>query len=116
MLLDEQEEEEDPEPHEEEEYFLRAKKEGGDRPRSRPPPAGGARPRPRPAPAIVTKPGSPAEPRSPSRSAPAPARTPHLFPRNLKTDYPVAVRAEGIWIYDSAGRKYLDGCGGAVVC
>ena len=104
MLLDEQEEEEDPEPHEEEEYFLRAKKEGGDRPRSRP------------APAIVTKPGSPAEPRSPSRSAPAPARTPHLFPRNLKTDYPVAVRAEGIWIYDGAGRKYLDGCGGAVVC
>lgn len=104
MLLDEQEEEEDPEPHEEEEYFLRAKKEGGDRPRSRP------------APAIVTKPVSPAEPRSPSRSAPAPAGAPHLFPRNLKTAYPVAVRAEGIWIYDSAGRKYLDGCGGAVVC
>ncbi len=40
----------------------------------------------------------------------------HLFPRNLKTRYPIAIRAEGIWITDSAGKKYLDGCGGAVVC
>jgi adenosylmethionine-8-amino-7-oxononanoate aminotransferase len=116
MLLDD-EEEEDPEPHEEEEYFLRARKEGGDRPRSRP------------APTIVTRLRAPEKPRSPSRSgqaagespkgpesAPAPAGAPHLFPRNLTAEYPVAVRAEGIWIYDAAGRKYLDGCGGAVVC
>jgi adenosylmethionine-8-amino-7-oxononanoate aminotransferase len=34
----------------------------------------------------------------------------------LKTVYPVAVKAEGIWITDSTGKKYLDGCGGAVVC
>jgi adenosylmethionine-8-amino-7-oxononanoate aminotransferase len=40
----------------------------------------------------------------------------HLFPRNLKTTYPVAVRAEGIWIEDENGKRYLDGCSGAVVC
>ena len=40
----------------------------------------------------------------------------HLFTRNLKTAYPVAVSAAGVWIDDSAGRRYLDGCSGAVVC
>ena len=116
MLLDD-EDEEDPEPHEEEEYFLRTRREGAERPRSRP------------SPAIVTRLSAPERTRSSSRStpaeddspegpgaAPAPDSAPHLFPRNLKAEYPVAVRAEGIWIYDAAGRKYLDGCGGAVVC
>jgi adenosylmethionine-8-amino-7-oxononanoate aminotransferase len=116
MLLDD-EEEEDPEPHEEDEYFLRARREGGDRPRSRP------------SPSIVTKLAAPEKSRPSSRRtsgaddapegpepSPVPAGATHLFPRNLKAEYPVAVRAEGIWIYDAAGRKYLDGCGGAVVC
>ncbi|MGH9750218.1 MAG: aspartate aminotransferase family protein, partial [Candidatus Polarisedimenticolia bacterium] len=44
------------------------------------------------------------------------ADAPHLFPRNLTIAYPVAVRSEGVWITDSGGRKYLDGCSGAVVC
>jgi hypothetical protein len=29
---------------------------------------------------------------------------------------PVAVRAEGVWVEDVTGRRYLDGAGGAVVC
>ncbi|MFQ5877885.1 MAG: aspartate aminotransferase family protein, partial [Acidobacteriota bacterium] len=60
---------------------------------------------------------------APAPPAPAPTtaagRRPaaeHLFPRSLIVDYPVAVRAEGIWIYDSTGRRILDGSGGAVVC
>lgn len=40
----------------------------------------------------------------------------HLFSRNLKLGYPVAVKAEGVWIEDKDGRRYLDGCSGAVVC
>ncbi|MEE9413863.1 MAG: aminotransferase class III-fold pyridoxal phosphate-dependent enzyme [Acidimicrobiales bacterium] len=28
---------------------------------------------------------------------------------------PIAVRAEGVWLYDSGGKAYLDGCSGAVV-
>jgi adenosylmethionine-8-amino-7-oxononanoate aminotransferase len=108
MLLGEPDEEDDPEPHDEEEdeSFL------GER-------QAGARPRPRPAPAIVreTADTSGEEPAAGTAAAGGPAGSAaHLFPRNLKTVYPVAVRAEGIWIYDSAGRKYLDGCGGAVVC
>jgi adenosylmethionine-8-amino-7-oxononanoate aminotransferase len=110
MLLGDQEDEDDPEPHEEEEdeSFLRERQTA-------------SRPRSRPAPAIVRKPakdpaaGPGATPPSAPTEAADPAAT-HLFPRNLKTRYPVAVRAEGIWIHDSDGRKYLDGCGGAVVC
>ncbi|HEX9426590.1 MAG TPA: aspartate aminotransferase family protein [Candidatus Polarisedimenticolia bacterium] len=52
----------------------------------------------------------------PKSAAEEPAGLKHLFPRNLKLTYPIAVRAEGVFIHDSAGRKYLDGCGGAVVC
>src|SRR5262245_9169383 len=40
----------------------------------------------------------------------------HLFPRNLTLAYPVAVRGEGVSIEDRDGRRYLDGCSGAVVC
>jgi adenosylmethionine-8-amino-7-oxononanoate aminotransferase len=31
------------------------------------------------------------------------------------TDPPVAVRAEGVWVEDAAGRRYLDAAGGAIV-
>jgi len=111
MLLGETDEDDaDPHDDEEDESYLRERQAG-------------ARPRPRPAPAIVTPPsdpsGDPASraaaggPRATEAADPDAAR---LFPRNLRAVYPVAVRAEGVWIYDSAGRKYLDGCGGAVVC
>ncbi len=39
----------------------------------------------------------------------------HVFPRHTKARPPVATRGEGTYIYDSAGRKYLDGSGGAAV-
>jgi adenosylmethionine-8-amino-7-oxononanoate aminotransferase len=38
-----------------------------------------------------------------------------LFPRNFRKDYPVAVRGEGCWIVDQAGRRYLDASGQAAV-
>ncbi|HET8948763.1 MAG TPA: aspartate aminotransferase family protein [Candidatus Polarisedimenticolia bacterium] len=47
---------------------------------------------------------------------PLPRGGEHLFPRNLRLTYPVAVKAEGVFIEDADGRRYLDGCGGAVVC
>ena len=47
---------------------------------------------------------------------PLPAGAEHLFPRNLTIPYPVAVKAQGVFIEDAEGRRYLDGCGGAVVC
>lgn len=46
---------------------------------------------------------------------------PHRFPdsavfyRKLRHDFPLAVRAEGSWIEDEHGRRWLDGSGGAVV-
>ena len=39
----------------------------------------------------------------------------HLLYRNLARTYPLIVRAEGCWLEDSEGRRYLDGCGGAFV-
>lgn len=39
-----------------------------------------------------------------------------FFYRNLKRIYPTVASAGGVWIYDSAGKRYLDGCSGAVVC
>jgi hypothetical protein len=39
----------------------------------------------------------------------------HVFRRVLSRDLPVAVRAEGAWIVDADGRRYLDGAGGAIV-
>jgi len=96
MLLgeDEEEGEDDSEKSEEDQYFLK------------PPAQGPPRPRMRPAPALAEE-----EPAVATALEAA-----HLFPRNLKTDYPVAVRAEGIWIHDRRGKAYLDGCSGAVVC
>jgi adenosylmethionine-8-amino-7-oxononanoate aminotransferase len=39
----------------------------------------------------------------------------HVFYRSPKKFYPTAERAEGIYIYDTEGKRYLDGSGGAVV-
>lgn len=39
----------------------------------------------------------------------------HVLHRSLRQTPPVAVRGQGIWVYDSAGRAYLDGSGGAAV-
>jgi hypothetical protein len=38
----------------------------------------------------------------------------HVFRRRLDRDLPTAVRAEGVWIYDESGRKYLDASGGPI--
>jgi len=96
MLLDEGEEEseDDPETAEEDQYFLKAPAQGPPRPRIRPAPG-------------IAGAGDPDT---------APGEAAHLFPRNLKTEYPVAVSARGLWIRDRGGKTYLDGCSGAVVC
>lgn len=39
----------------------------------------------------------------------------HVFPRHTKVVPPVAVSGEGIYLYDQAGKQYLDGSGGAAV-
>ncbi|MEL6641776.1 MAG: aspartate aminotransferase family protein [Pseudomonadota bacterium] len=39
----------------------------------------------------------------------------HVFPRHTRNSLPLAVRGEGIYLYDSNGKKYLDGSGGAAV-
>ncbi|HSJ51084.1 MAG TPA: aminotransferase class III-fold pyridoxal phosphate-dependent enzyme [Actinomycetota bacterium] len=39
----------------------------------------------------------------------------HVFHRVLTRELPRAVRAEGVWIEDAAGRRYLDAAGGAIV-
>jgi adenosylmethionine-8-amino-7-oxononanoate aminotransferase len=39
----------------------------------------------------------------------------HVIHRSLKATPPVAVSAQGMHITDSAGRRYLDACGGAAV-
>lgn len=39
----------------------------------------------------------------------------HVFYRNLRKNYPVVDRAEGIYIWDKEGNRYLDGSGGACV-
>ncbi len=39
----------------------------------------------------------------------------HVFPRNIKSPPPRAARAEGCYIYDTDGKAYLDGSGGAAV-
>jgi adenosylmethionine-8-amino-7-oxononanoate aminotransferase len=38
-----------------------------------------------------------------------------VFYRDLRRDYPVAVRGEGVWITDQHGKRYLDAAGGAFV-
>ncbi len=39
----------------------------------------------------------------------------HIFYRNLNKHYPIVDRAEGIYIWDRDGNRYLDGAGGACV-
>jgi hypothetical protein len=39
----------------------------------------------------------------------------HVFHRVLTRALPTAVRAEGVWVEDADGRRYLDGAGGAIV-
>jgi adenosylmethionine-8-amino-7-oxononanoate aminotransferase len=39
----------------------------------------------------------------------------HIFWRDLQRTYPTIVRGEGVYLYDSDGRRYLDGCSGALV-
>ena len=39
----------------------------------------------------------------------------HVFHRNPKSDYPVAVRGDGAYLVDSKGKRYLDASGGAAV-
>ena len=38
-----------------------------------------------------------------------------VFHRDLARDYPVAVRGEGIHLFDQAGKRYIDASGGAAV-
>ncbi|MEK6598408.1 MAG: aminotransferase class III-fold pyridoxal phosphate-dependent enzyme, partial [Gemmatimonadota bacterium] len=38
-----------------------------------------------------------------------------VFYRDLTREFPLAVRGEGCWIIDAAGKRYLDGSGGAFV-
>jgi adenosylmethionine-8-amino-7-oxononanoate aminotransferase len=38
-----------------------------------------------------------------------------VFPRNFEDDCLIAARGEGVYLYDAAGKKYLDACGGAAV-
>ncbi|HUD70653.1 MAG TPA: aspartate aminotransferase family protein [Dongiaceae bacterium] len=68
-------------------------------------------------PAATVPRGGPADgPGTRAAARAASALAPHLFPRNLKIAYPIAARAEGVFIEDTEGRRYLDACSGAVVC
>jgi adenosylmethionine-8-amino-7-oxononanoate aminotransferase len=39
----------------------------------------------------------------------------HVFPRVLARDVPTAAAAQGVWITDADGNRYLDAAGGAIV-
>ncbi len=39
----------------------------------------------------------------------------YVFPRHSKASYPVAVGGEGPYLFDSAGKRYIDASGGAAV-
>src|SRR5918996_6616362 len=39
----------------------------------------------------------------------------HVFHRDPRLKYPVAVRGEGVYLYDRDGKRYLDASGGAAV-
>jgi len=38
-----------------------------------------------------------------------------VFYRRLGHDYPTIARGEGVYLYDTEGRRYLDAAGGALV-
>ena len=39
----------------------------------------------------------------------------HFFARDMNRDYLMAVRGEGVWVFDENGKRYLDACAGANV-
>src|SRR6516164_6874468 len=39
----------------------------------------------------------------------------HVFYRKLDATPPKIVRGQGVYLYDDSGKRYLDGCGGAMV-
>ncbi|PLW77847.1 aspartate aminotransferase family protein [Cohaesibacter celericrescens] len=39
----------------------------------------------------------------------------HIFPRHTKATLPTIEKGEGVYLYDTNGKKYLDGSGGAAV-
>ena len=39
----------------------------------------------------------------------------HIFPRHTKGTLPTIERGEGVYLFDTTGKKYLDGSGGAAV-
>ena len=39
----------------------------------------------------------------------------HVFHRDPRLSYPVAVRGDGVYLVDRDGRRYLDASGGAAV-
>ena len=39
----------------------------------------------------------------------------HVFPRHCHAELPAVARGDGVYLYDSNGKKYLDGSGGAAV-
>ncbi len=39
----------------------------------------------------------------------------NIFYRDMRKDYPLMERAEGLYLYDSEGRKYIDGVAGIAV-
>jgi len=39
----------------------------------------------------------------------------HVFGRDTRTTFPVAVHGEGLFLYDASGKRYLDASGGAAV-
>jgi adenosylmethionine-8-amino-7-oxononanoate aminotransferase len=40
----------------------------------------------------------------------------HVFYRKLTAELPRIVRGEGVYLFDDSGKRYLDACGGAMVC
>lgn len=51
----------------------------------------------------------------PAAARPAVNRRSAVLHRRLDVEMPVAVRGEGAWIFDSEGRRWFDGSGGAAV-
>src|SRR4051812_8253910 len=43
------------------------------------------------------------------------AAHPAAFPRSFRKNYPIAARGEGVYLYDAAGKRYLDFDGSAAV-
>lgn len=39
----------------------------------------------------------------------------HYFTRDLTRQYPVAAHGEGVYVWDTDGKRYLDACAGACV-